>query len=58
VVAPEQTLEVLVRDELRGPVVELVRRLVPELAQMQRNGHEPKGSQRLELLARPRTGRA
>src|SRR5438046_2156455 len=31
-VAPaEQTLEALVRDELRGPVAELVRRLVHEL---------------------------
>jgi hypothetical protein len=31
VAAPLQTLEALVRDELRGPVQEIVRRLVPEL---------------------------
>jgi hypothetical protein len=31
VAAPPQTLEALVRDELRGPVQEIVRRLVPEL---------------------------
>jgi hypothetical protein len=31
VAAPGQTLEALVRDELRAPVAELVRRLIPEL---------------------------
>jgi hypothetical protein len=31
VAAPEASLEALVRDELRGPVAELVRRLIPEL---------------------------
>jgi hypothetical protein len=38
VAAPEQTLEALVRDELRGPVSELVRRLVPELVAEQLKG--------------------
>jgi hypothetical protein len=41
VAAPEQTLEALVRDELRGPVSELVRRLVPELVAEQLNGATP-----------------
>ena len=36
--APEQTLEALVREELRGPVAELVRRLVHELVAEQMNG--------------------
>ena len=36
--APEQTLEALVREELRGPVSELVRRLVHELVAEQMNG--------------------
>jgi hypothetical protein len=31
VAAPGQTLEALVKDEQRGPVSELVRRLIPEL---------------------------
>jgi hypothetical protein len=38
VAAPEQTLEALVRDELRGPVSELVRRLVPSLGAEALNG--------------------
>ena len=38
VAAPEQTLEALVRDELRGPVFELVRRLVPALVAEALNG--------------------
>jgi hypothetical protein len=41
VAAPEQSLEALVRDELRGPVSEMVRRLVPELAAEALNGHAP-----------------
>jgi hypothetical protein len=43
VAAPEQTLEALVRDELRGPVSELVRRLVPDLVreELQLNGAAP-----------------
>jgi hypothetical protein len=39
VAAPEQTLEALVKDELRGPVSELVRRLVPELVREQLSGY-------------------
>jgi hypothetical protein len=39
VAAPEQTLEALVRDELRGPVSELVRQVVVELVREQLNGH-------------------
>jgi hypothetical protein len=31
VAAPEQTLEALVRDDLRGPVSEVVRQVVVEL---------------------------
>jgi hypothetical protein len=38
VAAPEQTLEALVKDELRGPVREIVRRLVPELVAETLNG--------------------
>jgi hypothetical protein len=38
VAAPPQTLEALVRDELRGPVRDLVRRLVPELVAEALNG--------------------
>jgi hypothetical protein len=41
VAAPEQTLEAPVRDELRGPVAELVRRLVPELVAEALNGAAP-----------------
>jgi hypothetical protein len=41
VAAPEQTLEALVRDELRGPVQELVRRLAVELVHEQLNGAAP-----------------
>jgi hypothetical protein len=36
--APEQTLEALVRDELRGPISEVVRRVVVELVREQLNG--------------------
>jgi hypothetical protein len=39
VAAPEQTLEALVKDELRAPVSELVRRAVVELVREQLNGH-------------------
>jgi hypothetical protein len=39
VAAPEETLEALVRDELRAPVAALVRRLVPELVAEALNGH-------------------
>jgi hypothetical protein len=38
VAAPPETLEALVRDELRGPVSELVRRVVVELVREQLNG--------------------
>jgi hypothetical protein len=38
VAAPPQTLEALVKDELRGPVREIVRRLVPELVAETLNG--------------------
>jgi hypothetical protein len=38
VAAPGQTLEALVKDELRGPVTELVRRVVVELVREQLNG--------------------
>jgi hypothetical protein len=41
VAAPPQTLEALVRDELRGPVHEIVRRLVPELVAEALNGAAP-----------------
>jgi hypothetical protein len=41
VAAPPQTLEALVRDELRGPVSKLVRRVVVELVREQLNGHAP-----------------
>jgi hypothetical protein len=41
VAAPPQTLEALVRDELRGPVSELVRRVVVELVREQLNGAAP-----------------
>jgi hypothetical protein len=41
VAAPAQGLEALVRDELRGPVAELVRRLVPELVAETLNGSGP-----------------
>jgi len=37
VAAPEQTLEALVRDELRGPVSELVRQVVVELVREELN---------------------
>ncbi len=39
--APEASLEALVRDELRGPVSELVRQVVVELVREQLNGHPP-----------------
>jgi hypothetical protein len=39
VAAPEQTLEALVRDELRGPVRQLVEQVVRELVREQLNGH-------------------
>jgi Methyltransferase domain len=38
VAAPAESLEALVRDELRQPVVELVRRLMPELVAEELNG--------------------
>jgi hypothetical protein len=41
VAAPGQTLEALVRDELRGPVQEIIRRLIPELVGEQLNGSAP-----------------
>jgi hypothetical protein len=41
VAAPEQTLEALVRDELRGPVSELIRQIVVELVREQLNGSGP-----------------
>jgi hypothetical protein len=41
VAAPPESLEALVRDELRAPVAELVRRLVPELVAEQVNGGGP-----------------
>jgi hypothetical protein len=41
VAAPPQTLEALVRDELRGPVSELVRQVVVELVREQLNGAAP-----------------
>jgi hypothetical protein len=49
VAAPPQTLEALVRDELHGPVSELVRQVVVELVREQLNGAaqvhvEPPGS--------------
>lgn len=39
--APGQTLEALVKDELRGPVSELVRQVVIELVREQLNGDRP-----------------
>jgi hypothetical protein len=39
VAAPSETLEALVRDELRGPVSELVQRVVVELVREQLNGN-------------------
>jgi hypothetical protein len=44
VAAPGQTLEALVKDELRGPVAELVRRLVPELVAEELNGYGPEAT--------------
>jgi hypothetical protein len=41
VAVSEQTLEALVRDELRGPVSELVRQVVVELVREQLNGASP-----------------
>jgi hypothetical protein len=41
-----QTLEALVRDELRGPIAELVLRLAPELVAEQLNGAEFFASER------------
>jgi hypothetical protein len=41
VAAPAPTLEALVRDELRGPVSDLVRQVVVELVREQLNGHAP-----------------
>jgi ribosomal protein L37E len=41
VAAPPQTLEALVRDELRGPVSELVRQVVVEHVREQLNGATP-----------------
>jgi hypothetical protein len=41
VAAPEQTLEALVKDELRAPVSELIRRAVIELVREQLNGNAP-----------------
>jgi hypothetical protein len=41
VAAPPETLEALVRDELRGPVSELVRQVVRELVREQLNGAAP-----------------
>jgi hypothetical protein len=38
VATPPETLEALVRDELRGPVSELVRQVVVELVHEQLNG--------------------
>jgi hypothetical protein len=38
VAAPPETLKALVRDELRGPVSELVRQVVVELVREQLNG--------------------
>jgi hypothetical protein len=44
VAAPPQTLEALVRDEWRGPVQEIVRRLVPELVAEALNGAAPEAA--------------
>jgi len=41
VAAPPETLEALVRNELRGPVSELVRQVVVELVHEQLNGYAP-----------------
>jgi hypothetical protein len=41
VAAPSETLEALVRDELRGPVSELVRRVVVELVREELSGYAP-----------------
>jgi hypothetical protein len=41
VAAPEQTLEALVKDELREPVAELVRQVGRELVAEQLNGAAP-----------------
>jgi hypothetical protein len=41
VAAPAPTLEALVRDELRGPVSDLVRQVVVELVRKQLNGAGP-----------------
>jgi hypothetical protein len=49
VAAPEQTLEALVRDELRGPVSELVRRVVVELVHEQLNGSGPGSSAQIAV---------
>jgi hypothetical protein len=44
VTAPPETLEALVRDELRGPVSELVERVVRELVREQLNGAAPEAA--------------
>jgi hypothetical protein len=41
VAVPPQTLEALVRDELRAPVQEIVRRLIPELVAEALNSTTP-----------------
>jgi hypothetical protein len=52
VAAPPQTLEALVRDELRAPIQEIVRRLVPELvAEALLNGAAPQAADTTETQA-------
>jgi hypothetical protein len=41
VAAPPETLGTLVRDELRGPVSDLVERVVRELVRERSNGYAP-----------------
>jgi hypothetical protein len=59
VAAPPQTLEALVREELRGPVSELVERVVRELVREQLNGSGPGSSAQtaLENAQKPRLRR-
>ena len=53
--APGQTLEALVRDELRGPVGQLVRKVVVELVHEQLNGAVPEAEvlTRIDVVAAP-----
>ena len=50
--APDETLEALVRDELRGPIGELVRRLMPKLVAEALNRPVARGVRKLGHILR------